>query len=69
MPVKEQTCTLPIVTRQGGRKCDTSVLKPLAAKKRPVYFSPVYCCFPADYIIFVYMMTTLYSFTLRDLFT
>ena len=30
--VKEQTCTLLINTRYGGRNCNKSVLKPLTAK-------------------------------------
>ena len=31
-------------------------------------FSHVYCSFPVDYIISVYMMTNLNSYTLCDLF-
>ena len=43
------------------------ILKPFAAKNG-LSFSPVYCTFPVDYIIPAYMMTTLHSCTVRDIY-
>ena len=44
-------------------------IKILSSYKWPPCFSPVYCSFPVDYAISVYMMTTLHSCTLCDIFT
>ena len=66
--VKEQTCTLLIIIWYSIRNCSKLVLQPFAAKNS-LYFSPVYCSFPADYTISIYIINSLYSCTLRDLFT
>ena len=55
MRVKEQTCMLLIVTWHGSRNCTKLVLKPLAPKSS-LYFFPVYCFFPVNYTISVYII-------------
>ena len=49
MHVKEQTCTLLILTCYSSRNCTKLVLKPLAAKKD--LSISVLCSAPADYTI------------------
>ena len=57
--VKEWTCTLLIITWYDCRNCTKLVLKPLAVKNG-LSFSAVYCSFPVDYTISIYMMNTLH---------
>ena len=65
MHVKEKTSTLLKARKCSSRNCTEIVLKPLPAKTAS-YFTLVYCSFPIDYTISVYMMTNLHSCTLRD---
>ena len=66
MHIKEQTCTLLIITWFSGRKCTKLVLKPLTSKNG--LSISVLCTAPfLYYTISVYMMTTLHSRTLRGL--
>ena len=47
---------------------EISILK-LLGTENGIYFSHVFCSFTIDYTVSVYMMTTLNSSTLRNLFT
>ena len=64
--VKEQMCTLLIITWYGGRNCTKLVLKPLVTKNG--LFQSCVLLLPVDYTVSLYVVTTLHSCTLRNVF-
>ena len=64
--VKEQMCTLLIITRHGGRNCTKLVLKKTWQLKTASLFQSCLLLFPVDYSTLVYMITTLHFCSLYN---